>query len=89
MADFYYELNDGSVSKWGSKYYVVYSRMGDAMMAGGAGLTLHSDRVWCEQDGVVWFIKNRSGDPDKLTVDLKEFMWIKLKAQTVTTRITI
>ena len=81
MADFYYELHDGAVSKWGAKYHVIYSQTGDAVQAGGYAITQHSNRIWCEQKGIVWFVKNRM-DPTT-EVDLKEFMWVKLKAQTV------
>jgi hypothetical protein len=81
VADFYYELHDGAVSIWGAKYHVVYSITGDAMQAGGYDITQHSNRIWCEQGDTVWYVKNRfTNVPD---VDLKEFMWIKLKSQTL------
>ena len=83
MANFYYELADCVVPYWGSKYKVVYSQSGDAMMAGGYKLTRHSNRVWCEQNNVVWFIKNIEKQPYDALVDLKEFMWVKLKAETI------
>lgn len=85
MADFYYELHDSAVSTWGSKYNVAYSRTGDAMMAGGYMITQHSNRIWKEDSNGVSFVKNRFqalSDP----IDLKEFMWIKLKAQTIKDR---
>lgn len=85
MADFYYELHKGSVDQMGGKYHVVHSRSGDAMMAGGYWITQHSDRIWKEDVNTVCFVKNRFhalGDP----IDLKEFMWIKLKAQTIKAR---
>lgn len=80
MADYYYELHDSAVSENCSKYHVAYSRSGDAMMAGGYHMTSLSERVWVEDSTGVRFVKNRFqalGDP----IDLKEFMWIKLKAQ--------
>lgn len=82
MADFYYEIAECAVSTWGSKYNVAYSRTGDAMMAGGVSITLHSDRIWREDSTGVRFVKNRFqalGDP----IDLKEFMWVKLKAENI------
>lgn len=88
MADFYYELHDSAVSKWGAKYHVAHSRAGngfhhDAVMAGGYDITQHSDRIWCEQGNVVWYVKNRFGAQLTEVVDMKEFMWIKLKSQTL------
>ena len=46
-----------------------------------------ADRVWKENENGVFFIKQRyksTSLPDKLTdEDLREFMWIKLKAQDI------
>ena len=84
MANFYYELHKGVVDEMGSKYFVVHSSPAtDAMAAGGYWITQHSDRIWREDSSRIRFVKNRFhalGDP----IDLKEFMWIKLKAQTFT-----
>lgn len=40
-----------------------------------------AERAWEERDGSVTLVKNRYSDI--LTVDMKEFMWIKLKAEYV------
>jgi len=42
----------------------------------------YSDRVWLEGDTEVKYFKNRFTGDDTV-VDMKEFMWIKLKAQTL------
>lgn len=46
-----------------------------------------ADRVWKENDNGVFWIKHRyrsASIPDKLTEeDMKEFMWIKLKARDI------
>jgi hypothetical protein len=46
-----------------------------------------ADKVWKENDNGVFMLKHRYRSatvPDKLTgEDLKEFMWIKLKAQDI------
>jgi len=46
-----------------------------------------ADRVWKENDNGVFWLKHRhksASVPDKLTSeDLKEFMWVKLKAQDI------
>lgn len=53
----------------------------------GAHTTLvqFSERTWAETDDGVFWMKNRmKPTPDKLTKDeLKEFMWVKLKATTL------
>lgn len=83
MGSFYYEINDSVIESYDSKYHVAHSsRYGDAMMAGGYRITQESDRIWREDSTGVRFVKNRFhalGDP----IDLKEFMWIKLKAQEI------
>ena len=78
MADYYYELKDSVVHKNCSKYYVAYNRVGDAMMAGGFHMTSLSDRIWKEEGEKITFIKHP--EPDT-TVDLKEFLWVKLSAE--------
>lgn len=81
MADFYYEISDSVLGNYDSKYHVVNaSRNSDAMMAGGYRITQESDRIWREDGNTIHFVKNRFhalGDP----IDLKEFMWVKLKAE--------
>lgn len=83
MANFYYELHEGAVNQMGGKHHVVHSSWAtDAMVAGGYWITQHSDRIWREDSSGIRFVKNRFhalGDP----IDLKEFMWIKLKAQSI------
>jgi len=82
VASFYFDLHDSAVHEMVSKYHVVHSRTGDAMMAGGYWMTQHSDRIWKEDSSGVCFVKNRY-NIDYKTVDLKEFMWVKLKAKEV------
>jgi len=83
VADFYYELHDSAVDEIGSKYYVMSSsRYSDVMMVGGYKITQASNRIWREDSTGVRFVKNRY-TIDYDTVDLKEFMWVKLKAQPV------
>ena len=81
MGDFYYEINDSMIGSYDSKYHVVHSsQYTDAMMAGGYRITRESDRIWREDSTGIRFVKNRY-TIDYDTVDLKEFMWIKLKAR--------
>lgn len=81
MANYYYEISIFGEKEWGGRYFVKHSRTGDAMMAGGFAATLASDRIWKEENGGVHYIKHRYEDPSTAVVDLKEFMWIKLKAE--------
>lgn len=80
MADFYFEVNDSLANKWiGGKYFVTSKDKTGNFAQTSQNLLQHSDRVWCEQQGTVWFIKHRVCTFTE--VDMKEFMWIKLKAQ--------
>ena len=81
MANYYYEISILLESDWGGRHFVKHSRSGDAMMAGGFAATIASDRIWKEDNGSVSYIKHRYEDPVTAVVDLKEFMWIKLKAE--------
>lgn len=40
-----------------------------------------SDRVWAEQNGHVYFVKNRFKSVNTAKVDKKEFLIVKLKSQ--------
>ena len=81
VADFYFEVND-SATKWtGGKHFVSSRDRTGTFTQIAQNLLEYSDRVWCEQEGKVWFVKHRI-DPT-VEVDMKEFMWIKLKAQDV------
>ena len=85
MADYYYELSDIVLHNWDSKYYVARVRGGhDAMMAGGYAVTINSNRIWRhDSDGSVRFVKHREQNPQTALVDMKEFMWIKLKSKEI------
>ena len=90
VASFYYEINDSILEHrlvnrdgYECKYYVVHSsRHSDAMMAGGYKITKDSDRIWKEDSNGIRFVKNRY-TIDWATVDLQEFIWIKLRAETL------
>ena len=80
MADFYFEVNARKIKWTGGKYFVTSKDITGAFAQISQKLLEYSDRVWCEQQGTVWFVKH----PDPTTeVDLKEFMWIKLSAKTL------
>lgn len=85
MANYYYEISDAVQSDWDGKYHMAHARgVQDAMTAGGFAVTLQSKRIWRQDnDGSVKFVKHREEDPKTAQVDLKEFMWVKLKAKTL------
>lgn len=81
VVNLYYEVNDSLVNRklYKSKYYVVDTEVKDYPRL---SLQMDSDRIWCEDITGVRFVKNRY-IVDYNDVDLKEFMWIKLKAQDI------
>lgn len=42
-----------------------------------------AERIWKEDPTGIKFIKNRYGPSEKMSVDMKEFFWIKLKSTTI------
>jgi len=82
VASFYFDLHNSAVNKWGHKYFAAHGS-DSALRAGGIDLTSLAERIWCEQDGRVWFVKHRTSTSQQAEVDMKEFMWIKLKAKEV------
>lgn len=74
----YFELSDFLADKFKHKYYFATSVSEDGRHM---NLMRNSERVWAEQGGVVWYLKNRHVSLEPLTeVDMKEFMWIKLQS---------
>ena len=85
----YFELAD-SVKISEGKYFAMYGVTGNERGADWSryfNLMLRSNRAWAEDDdGFVSFAKNRFvHSRDSAYVDMKEFLWIKLKCQTVCT----
>lgn len=67
------------------RYFAAYGHTGDKLGRFNE-LLRASERVWIEgENGHVQYLKNRhsSLDCSQTHVDPKEFMWIKLKSQTV------
>ena len=80
----YFEL-DTSPRDTTRRYFAMLDQHGAFMPGLYKDFMLNSERVWAEyEDGSVRFIKNRLRDPwDSAVVDMKEFMWIKLRSATV------
>ena len=89
VANYYYELSDhasknATVFGHKGKYFCLPRPDSATYTFGDRQLALHSDRVWMEEHGEVKFVKHRYINlMDEIPVDLKEFMWIKLKAKTL------
>lgn len=81
MANIYYEVADCLLERklYKSKYYVVHTDFKDYPKL---SIQMDSDRIWYDGSEGVRFVKNRY-NIDYDAVDLKEFMWIKLKAQDI------
>jgi hypothetical protein len=79
MNYYYYELADCVLSRtYPNKYVTSISEIGGSPVYDH---TLLSQRVWLENEDGVLLLKNRfSGDS---RVDIKEFMWIKLKSHQI------
>lgn len=81
----YFELADSVVGP-GGKYFAAYDHTGRFDNIGIRHLNLlrNSERAWGEyDDGAVYLIKDRSGRPHDIPVDMKEFMFIKLRSVAV------
>jgi hypothetical protein len=81
VANFYFEIADVMVDDAGGKYFTTNKNANDNFAIWAQRLMLYSNRVWCEQEGKVWFIKHRHENSP--TVDLAEFVWVKLQSKSV------
>lgn len=78
MANAYFEIHGCD-----EYYYISYQEdvgYHDLLRNVPRKLAYMSTRIWIERNGKVKFIKNRYV-PQITEVDLKEFMWVKLKSQ--------
>jgi len=83
VGDYYFELADCVVDHYSGKYFTVTNK--DILEQLGSKdlmLVQNSERVWCEEGAGVRYVKHRYGNMFA-PVDLKEFMWIKLKAKEI------
>lgn len=88
--NYYYEICDILVDKYGTKYLAELNVIGKkkskarterVVWAADRELMQSSDRVWAESDGHVFFVKNRFKPVNTTKVDMKEFFIVKLKSQ--------
>lgn len=82
MNTYYFEIPDRLVGKeYDHKYYYATGELNDGSRF---NLIYDSVRIWFEgHDGVSYRKNKRSVYPNDSTVNLKEFMWIKLQSHEV------
>lgn len=83
----YYEVLERTRSTMFSKSAItgIYARdeyLGYGDMPPGI-IAFAANRIWCEQDGKVVYVKHKGGDPEGREVDMKEFLMIKLTAEII------
>lgn len=81
----FFELADCVVDPECGKYFAAYDVRKSEAIAGIRYRTLmqNSDRAWAEEDGKVRFLKHRYSEASSTSVDMKEFMWVKLRSTSV------
>ena len=75
----YFEITDCMVSEFDHKYLVKHEAVKNVYYI---KLTHAAERIWCEDGIEVTFLKHRYL-PMETKVDMAEFMWVKLKSQSV------
>jgi hypothetical protein len=80
MQQIYCELHEDSAKILKMPRYVTYITEDFGNFGGNLSVVYSSERVWVQDGSSVVFAKNRHGDPITTKVDMKEFMWVKLKS---------
>ena len=89
MATVYCELGEHYTSAVTlPKYVTYYSKVdehGQMIIKNGfvASVVYGSDRIWIQDDRGIRYVKHRWNSPATAPVDMEEFMWVKLKSQSV------
>jgi hypothetical protein len=83
MANLYFEFSDHvlSMKLFPHKYMSTSLERESIIVSKWSEYNMNAERVWCEQEGHVWFIKHEEFPIPE--VDTKEFIWIKLQAHTI------
>jgi predicted amidohydrolase len=77
----FFELSDLGLEAYGHRYISLYNiRKSTAIIGKYRQLFFYSTRVWSEEDTGISFLKHRYSISTQISVDMKEFMWIKLKS---------
>jgi hypothetical protein len=78
----FFELGDYAVKDFGGKYFALYNTPKiKVVTALERYLMMYSERVWAEEEDDVRYLKNRTTGIKDSPIDMKEFVWVKLKSQ--------
>jgi hypothetical protein len=78
----FFELGDYAVKEFDNKYLALYSVKKYVAVNGfQSWAMLHSERVWAEEEDDVRYLKNRMTGSKDSPIDMKEFVWVKLKSR--------
>ena len=79
----FFELGDYAVKDFGNKYFALYNtpKIKVVTPALERYLMMYSERVWAEEEDGVRYLKNRTTGIKDLPIDMKEFVWVKLKSR--------
>jgi hypothetical protein len=78
----FFELGDYAIKDFGGKYFALYNtHNGKVITAHERYLMMYSERVWAEEEDVVSYLKNRTTGIKDSPIDMKEFVWVKLKSR--------
>lgn len=84
MKQVYCELSESAMKffKVSSKY-ITYEIDAEWPPGSKQKIMDFSQRIWVEEGGHVFFLKHRYSSPGSTVVDMKEFMWVKLKSKAI------
>jgi len=78
----FFELGDYAVKDFGGKYFALYNtHNGKVVTSLERYLMMYSERVWAEEKSGVKYLKNRLTGSKDSPIDMKEFVWVKLKSR--------
>jgi hypothetical protein len=78
----FFELGDYAVKDFGGKYFALYNtHNGKVITALERYLMMYSERVWAEEEDDIRYLKNRTTGTKDSPIDMKEFVWVKLKSR--------
>jgi hypothetical protein len=83
MEQVYCELHEDLAITLKLPRYVTYITEDFGNFRGNLRVVYGSERVWVQDGSSVVFTKNRNSDPITTKVDMKEFMWVKLKSKQI------
>lgn len=83
MYTVYCELNEDSVKMLKLPRYIYYNTNKTLKNSGSHMYIFASDRIWIQNETIVRFDPCKWKPIKTIEVDMKEFMWVKLKSRQV------